>query len=455
MRAREIGSARGPRATAPLAAVHLAAGILACGGDGGRAPGRSSAEPSRRVAPPAAPSATADRPIADIVRRVEDPDARWRGEVRLVPTREHSGGGASESGEGQRRRPELTGIRDVAASSRGRLLVLDGREVRVAVLDSAGRLERYLGRRGQGPGELRTPDRVEAAPGGGAVVLERRPPFVHRWDDDGRHVATGRLLSARSSGRAVGEEPSTSPVTEVADWGPELGGGRAVRLVRLDPRDPSGSRSAVYVADTAGRIGTPVVSWTTPGTRSGLPEAFGARRTWTAGRAAGGEARIVVARGARYEIAVHDGAGRLRTVIRRDVPPRPVTRELRERALDRFVAEASRAGAPPSVARDLRDRLPVADALPVVGGLWHSAPDGRLWVGLVGAGDRRGPVTEVRAYDVYELDEGGRYLGQVPAPAGFRLHRVRGNLLYGSWLDSLDVPGVRVYRLMEPPGSGG
>lgn len=382
------------------------------------------------------------------VRRIEAGTGAWAGRARLEMVRDIPGRGELAGPEDPG--PVLSRVRDLASDGE-RIVVLDGAAARVAVLDSSGHLEGYVGRRGGGPGEFRTPGRVEAE-GGGVLVFERRPAVVHRWDGHGGFVGRSPPLSAGDPGPGVGTGPSTeagTPVPAIADWGPLLPEGRAVRLVTLDPSDPSESRSAVHLADATGRLSAgAILSWTTPGTPSRLPEVFGARRSWTAGTGPEGTGRIVVARGDRYEIGVHDVHGRRELTIVRDVEPVPVTEDLRGRALSRFVEEARRAGAPPSVARHLEERVPVAETLPVIGGLWHSVPDRRLWVGVPGPGRSSGPPSVIRAYDVYEAT--GRYLGRVPAPRGFRLYRVRGARLYGARRDSLDVPGVRVYRLVEP-----
>lgn len=418
----------------------VAAAVLAtgCGAEG------SPEAPGRDVRGDAA---TTSADLADSVRRIEDPEAAWGHAARPELVREVRGVALSVGNSEEDRAPVFGRIRDVAPGPNGRLLVLDGGEARAIVLDRKGEVVDRPGGRGAGPGELTTPDRVEAGPDGGILVLERRPAAIHRWRD-GEYVGSVELT------RSASVEPAGRPggVTELADWGPVLPGGRAVRLIRLDVSDPSSSGSAVYVADSTGRIGSPGLTWSTPGTPSRLPEVFGAHRSWTAGTGPDGKAQFAVARGDRYEIRLHDAAGALHTVIRRPVEPLPVTDALRERALERFVEEAGRAGAPPGMTRELRDQLPVAETLPVIGDLWSSDPDGRLWVGLVGPGPLSGPTSVIREYDVYAPD--GSYLGHTPSPPGFELHRVRGQLLYGSWKDSLGVPGVRVYRLGEPEGRG-
>lgn len=369
-------------------------------------------------------------------RRIEDPAPRWEGSARLELVREIPGravpGAAGDAAAG----PVATDVRDLAPAPGGRILVLDGTEATATVLDGAGRVLLRVGGRGGGPGELRTPDRVEPDAGGGLAVLERRPAAVHRWDSTGAFAGRRELRVESRWGSAL------------VDWGPRLPEGRAVRLVSPDPTDPSRGRSAVHVAGPDGHLGRAVVSWEREGTRSGLPEVFGARRSWTAVADEHGAGRIVVARGDRYQIARYDLSGRIRSVLRRGVGRTPVTAGLRERALDRFTEHARRGGAPGGMAARLRERIPVADVLPAIGGVWASAPDGRLWVGLPGPGEADGPPAVVRAYDVFEAD--GEYLGNVPAPPGFRLRRVRGDLLYGSRLDEVDVPAVRVYRLVEP-----
>lgn len=429
--------ALGPIRTARAGLMVGAAAVLAggCGGDG---PRESPGEAVRGKGAEAQPG------LPDSVRRIEHPEGVWRGPARLHLVRQVSGTTLSVGSTDEVRAPVFSGIRDVAPGPDGRILVLDGAEARVIVLDRDGDVAQRLGRRGAGPGELTTPDRVEAGPDGDVLVLERRPAAIHRWHE-GEYVGSVELVGSDVSVESPGDG---SGPRGLADWGPRLPGGRAVRLIRLDVSDPSSSASAVYAADSAGRIGSSVLEWSTPGTRSRLPEVFGARQSWTAGAGPDGEARFAVARGDRYEVRLYDLAGALRAIVRRDVTARPVTDALRERALDRFTEEASRAGAPPGMTRELRDRLPVAERLPVIGDLWHSAPDGRLWVGLVGPGRTPGPASVIREYDVYGPD--GSYLGNLASPPGFELHRVRGAFLYGAWKDSLGVPGIRVYRLVEP-----
>ena len=387
------------------------------------------------------PAAVADSvTTADSVREIRNPRPAWTGRARLELVREVRGVALPTAGGAEEGRPSFAGIRDLSPAADDRVLVLDGEEARVTVLDGTGRVARQLGSRGPGPGELRTPDRVEPSPGDdGVLVFERRPAAVHRWGPSGDYGGSTRLSAADSAARGI---------TGMADWDGPMPGGRAVRLIGLRAADPSSSSSAVHVADTSGRMGPPVVAWSTPGTRSRLPEVFGARRSWAAGRGPDGSGRIFVARGDRYEIRSYGLDGRLRAAISREVEPAPVGDGLRERALDRFLEEAARAGAPPAMTRERRDRIPVAETLPVIAELWHSGADGRLWVGIPGPGAAGEPPMVIRAYDVYEAS--GRFLGRVASPPGFRLHRVREGRLYGSWRNSLDVPGVRVYRLVEP-----
>lgn len=419
-----------------IALMAAAASIAGC------EPPRPGASAGAASGPPglaADPAAVAHSvTTADSVREIRNPRPAWTGRASLELVREVRGVALPPAGGAEEGRPAFAGIRDVSPAAEGRILVLDGEEARVSVLDGTGRVVRRLGGRGPGPGELRTPDRVEPSPGG-VLVFERRPAAVHRWGPSGDYGGSTRLSAADSAARGV---------TGLADWGVPIPGGRAVRLIRLRAADPGSSSSAVHVADTSGLMGPPVASWSTPGTRSRLPEVFGARRSWAAGRGPDGAARVFVARGDRYQIRSYGLDGRLRAVLGRDVERETVSDALRERALDRFVEEAARAGAPPAMTRELRDRIPVAETLPVIAELWHSGADGRLWVGIPGPGEPGEPPMVIRAYDVYEGS--GGYLGRVPSPPGFRLHRVREGRLYGSWRDSLDVPGVRVYRLVEP-----
>lgn len=366
---------------------------------------------------------------------IEDPSPAWEADRTLELVREIPGRAVAPTGDdGVGRGLSAVGVRDVAPAAGGRVLVLDGERSRVALLGDDGRLLRRVGRAGQGPGELRSPGRVEEGVSGAVLVFGRRPPTIHRWDSNGRFVGRRRLRLGAGAADAGG----------IAEWGRRIPEGRGVRILTLDPADPSGGHSSVFVADSGARLGEPVVSWRREGTESRLPKVFGARRSWAAGVTEEGTGRVVVARGDRYELRSYDLSGRLRTLLRRNAERIKVTKRLRRRALDRFVEEARRGGAPDAMTERLRGRLPVADRLPAIAEIWAS-PGGGIWVGVPGKGEPGGPPSVVRAYDVFRPDFA--YLGRVSAPAGFRLHRVGRNRLYGSWRNELGVPGVRVYRL--------
>ncbi len=70
-------------------------------------------------------------------------------------------------------------IRSVALDSRGRILVADDQNHRIAVFGADGRFVGYAGRKGQGPGEMESPLRV--------VVDARDSIFV--WDDSNGRVS--------------------------------------------------------------------------------------------------------------------------------------------------------------------------------------------------------------------------------------------------------------------------
>lgn len=115
--------------------------------------------------------------------------------------------------------------------------------------------------------------------------------------------------------------------------------------------------------------------------------------------------RVLLAQSARYEVELHDAAGRLTSVVRRDLAPVEATAE-------------------PAV----RD---------IIG-----APDGSFWVA-------RG-IKDHRVIDVFDPD--GAYVGTLPEgtpfPAAFR-----GGDVVAVERDELDIPRVTVYRIARSDGN--
>ena len=90
-------------------------------------------------------------------------------------------------------------VRSIAVDHWGRLYALDPQDFTVRVFDSTGHLVRSLGRRGQGPGELETPQGIALGPDGDAYVYDAPSRRLTVYDTSGEFV-TSYPLSIMSYG---------------------------------------------------------------------------------------------------------------------------------------------------------------------------------------------------------------------------------------------------------------
>ena len=76
---------------------------------------------------------------------------------------------------------------DLAVDQQGRIWVLDARRFQVQVFDAGGGYLRSVGRRGEGPGELQSPQEVAIAGGRLFVITNHR---MNVWNLEGEHLDT-------------------------------------------------------------------------------------------------------------------------------------------------------------------------------------------------------------------------------------------------------------------------
>jgi 6-bladed beta-propeller len=286
-------------------------------------------------------------------------------------------------------------VTDVAFDDAENLYVLDVLSFRVVVFDSAGRLIRTMGQRGEGPGELSTPQQMAVTGGGEGVVSDvgRRALVIFRRDGSfARNVPfAGATLPF---GRRLLPHPR----------------GGVVRLAMGNPGHAG-----------AGAFGEEVLLWMPVGPEAprallsiSTPEARGADRrpvTVHAPRifapgfhfAVLPDGSIAYAESASWSIRVLGSGGRITRVLERGIRPRPVT--ARDRAAEVERQERRQSGMsidgarmPDAVRQGLADQLRNAEfapVIPVISGL-IADPSGNLWVARSGPApdqprrDRRG-----------------------------------------------------------------
>lgn len=168
---------------------------------------------------------------------------------------------------------------------------------------------------------------------------------------------------------------------------------------------------------------------------SGQLPLFSPSLAWTAA-----DSLVFVSATAAYRIDVYRGR-RLATSIRRDVSPRPASRELAIREVGEGITISSFGGGggtctvPPEKVVDERG---VADVLPAIRDI-AVAPDGTAWVRHFAVKGEPAPI------DVFSPD--GAYRGTLPAGSPFPVAFFPDGRIIAIEKDELDVPRVVVYHV--------
>jgi hypothetical protein len=160
---------------------------------------------------------------------------------------------------------------------------------------------------------------------------------------------------------------------------------------------------------------------------------------WTAGPTSG---VLHLALPGRPEIRSYDRTGALVRIVRPGVPLIPLTAAEIDRFRGTVRADAEARDVPPGPALALVDALERPESLPPYASLIADR-DGNLW-----AESYEPTPLEGSPREFHVIDETGQWLGTVDLPddAGAILE-IGSDYLATRWLDDLEVPFLRVYRL--------
>jgi hypothetical protein len=166
------------------------------------------------------------------------------------------------------------------------------------------------------------------------------------------------------------------------------------------------------------------------------------------------DGRILTAMNAVYRIEVRDASGKLVRVITKRYTARKVTASDQKKILDALRKMMLQQGIPSAALDQVLGAVSFAETYPAMQSV-RAGPDSTVWVQHVRtAEDLSGASGELDIshmgsddWDVFEAD--GRYLGTLTLPPRFRPMLVRGDDFWGVQRDSLDVPSVVRYRLVQ------
>jgi hypothetical protein len=356
--------------------------------------------------------------VALVINRGEDRPLDWRFE------RVFSVGGADDGVESFHN----VGHGAVAAGGDGLLYVLDRGNHRVVVFDDRGRHVRTLSRQGAGPGELQWPQSIAIEPSGDLAITDighrglvrmtaSGEPLEHRMLEDwsgGRVARFGDGMVVQKQVGAVANGTSSHELRVLDD-----DGGRALAAFPATPVRP--------VDFGCVRIG-------------GMPRLFAPSLAW----ATGGDRAATVGT-ASYDIGLHEPAG-LVARVRRDLPPRPATRELAIQEVGEAFSVAFGSGGGCSVEPGkVVDERGFADVIPAVRRV-AIGPDGTLWVLRFAVRGDPAPL------DVFTGD--GEYLGTLPPETPFPEAFFPDGRVIAMEKDDLDLDHVVVYRVSRDTRTG-
>lgn len=305
----------------------------------------------------------------------------------------------------------LSRVGSLGFDGQGNLHVFDRDRYLVATWDDDGELIREFGHRGEGPGEFQVPRHAYTLRDGRVIVLDIGPPTLWVFGPGGRYEKSLRLVpgggkpvpgenSVHADGRFVGVDDY---------W-----------MSRSQPEDVTPLFTFSFAGDSV--VSAPYyTAWSPPSSQSGLAML---PRVRIAGFTDG---RIAVTDSVDYRVKILADNGELVNVIKRPVPPWPMTeiameteRERRRnetstREVEQAVQEmgAALGVSLPAISVEeaeevvreyiegLKD-LVFADEIPVIRNIAVDWND-RLWITRSNASGTDGPI------DLMEAD--GRYAG--------------------------------------------
>jgi len=315
--------------------------------------------------------------------------------------------------------------------SDGRIVVLDGGSQELRFFDERGTFMHSAGGRGGGPGEFQSARIMFRTKGDSLFVADGRLGRFSVLDPNGEF--------ARSYYAALGH---SSPIGRLADG----------RLVTLNYADPASAVATGYV-----RAPFHLLVYTPDGeAEDTIAQLLG-----------GGEYRAVIdigivnlypafnlerhleVKGERiytgtgengYHVEVLRPDGSVRSILRADIPSRPVTdadiEDWRQRQLE-GASEVVR----PAVERLVAEG-PVPSMMPAYSDLQVDEED-NVWL--------LGYEPGVRGSNEWHVfDRMGRLLGEVVTPMGLDVTDIGSDYVLGIYRDEYDVQAVRKYRIIKP-----
>lgn len=326
----------------------------------------------------------------------------------------------------------------MAVDSRGRILVFDDYASQIKVYSPEGEYGGAIGRRGDGPGELRGVDVLWVGSGDTVLVSSMRAQRFNRFAPDGSDAGTFRMVLQEgypleavttSSGQmAVRLRPFAATADDVAE----------------NPMD------AIVVLSTNGTVTDTLMTY--PADQMFGPGAGAENRffcpemVWDLTE----DLQVVFGVTDEYRIQTYSNKQLTRTITK-PFEGVPVTGENRETVIGLEKGYMDEAGVPLGIQERLLNRIRFCESFPVFRSV-RIGPEQSVWVQQVRVptGTLETDDPEALASPEWDVfDSEGRFLGVVTLPERFDAKVFRGDRIYGVWRDELDVGHVLRLRIID------
>ena len=328
----------------------------------------------------------------------------------------------------------------------GNLYVLDIQAQEVRVFDAQGGYVRTLGGPGGGPGEIGMPAvGIFIRPDGTVAVPDIGNQRVNLYDADGNPAGENAL-------DLTGGIPLRWSLFTDGRLMAQLRGLDIPGIDALEGGDPI----VIYGAD--GSVEDTLMTLpkgesielsnpNAPQIKLFVPEPL-----WDMAD----DGTIFTAMNDDYRVKVHSADAAVTRIITKPFERKPVS-EMEKAAIRSAVEEQMvTLGAPPQAVQVIMQGLTIGDYYPAFG-LLGAGPSGSVWVQRIksAADMAEGEAEDFNIQNVgspeWEVfDAEGRYLGVVVLPDRFTPAMITEDLVYGIWLDELDVQYVKRLRIVRP-----
>jgi hypothetical protein len=318
----------------------------------------------------------------------------------------------------------------------GAIYVLDSQAQIIRAFDSGGTFLRTIGRKGNGPGELRGATAMFVTAGDTMLVADMGGQNLVRFGTDGSPLGTLEMpimdgIPVKWVERLDGSVVVQSRFLDMAALGGAFGGrGRGAAppasssapVDRLLLRNPSGTIADTIFTLPGGQ------TMQVGGARGMTMRLFAPEPMWTLGHDGG----VYYGVNNEYSINVYDTGGALKRIVRRDVKRHPVTEETKValkaaivKAMQDQIASVGMA-ATAELVDAVSEMIEFADYFPAIGNLL-AGPNGTLWVQQALSPEELTKLGDLNAlqnnefgsalWDVY--DSAGALLGELRMPEHF------------------------------------